>query len=136
MDITDSKKILRFFGYTNNFPRKNRQGIELWSTCVARRCSSRNRRDTAKDRKKVFKILKILEEAGYSASEKKSEYLLKETIWLGYVITEHRIKPSKEKTQAMLQLKSATSCKELKSFLRAIQYLAKFIPKLSEKPTE
>ena len=35
--------------------------------------------------------------------------------------------------EAILNLKSRNDTKELKSFLVAIQYLAKFLPKLSEK---
>ena len=91
------------------------------------------RGDKDKHREKLFKILKQLQEDGYRASEKKSVFFLKETIWLGHEITEHGIKLNKEKIEAILQSKSPTSCKELKSFLGAIQYIAKFIPKHSEK---
>ena len=43
------------------------------------------------------------------------------------------MKPNKEKRKAVIQLKPPTSCQKLKSFLGAIQYFEKFIPKLPEK---
>ena len=53
--------------------------------------------------------------------------------WLGHEIDENGIKPNKDKVKAILDLKHPESQKELKSFLRAIQYLAKFLPRLSER---
>ena len=49
----------------------------------------------------------------------------------GTEITEHGIKPNEEKIYANLQLKPPKSSEELKSFLGAIHYIAKFLPKLS-----
>ena len=61
---------------------------------------------------------------------------MKKTIWLGNEIDENGIKPNKEKVKAILDLEEPKNTKQLKSFLRAIQYLAKFLPKLSEKTDE
>ena len=95
------------------------------------------RRNKDKHREKLFKIRTKLLEAGCRARERKSEFFLQETIWLGYEITEHGIKMDKDMIKATLELKSPKSCKELKSFLGPIQYVAKFIPTFSEKkPTE
>ena len=47
--------------------------------------------------KKLFEILKKLENAGYRASERKSEFFLNKTKWLGHEIDEMGIKPNKEK---------------------------------------
>ena len=58
---------------------------------------------------------------------------MKRTKWLGHEIDENGIKPNEEKEEAILKLKSPNNTKELKSFLGAIQYLVKFLPKLSEK---
>ena len=65
--------------------------------------------------KKLFDVLNKLEKAGYRASKKKSEFFMKQTKWLGHEIDENGIKPNEEK------------------FLRAKQYMAKFLPKLSER---
>ena len=43
------------------------------------------------------------------------------------------MKPNKEKIEAFQQIKPSTSSKELKSFLGAIQNMAKFLIRLSEK---
>ena len=63
----------------------------------------------------------------------KSKFYQKETIWLGHTISQDRIRPNKEKTDAINKLEPPTNAKTLKSFLGAIQYFSKFIPNLSEK---
>ena len=83
--------------------------------------------------KKIFEILKKLEKAGYRASERKSEFFLNKTKWLGHEIDEMGIKPNKEKVKAILELKHPENQKQMKSFFGAIQYLAKFLPRLSER---
>ena len=83
--------------------------------------------------KKLFDVLDKLEKAGYRASKKKSEFFMKETKWLGHEINENGIKPNEEKVEAILKLKAPENTKDLKSFLGAIQYMAKFLPKLSER---
>ena len=55
------------------------------------------------------------------------------TNWLGHEIDENGIKPNEEKNEAILKLNPPENTKELKSFLGAIQYVAKFLPKLSEQ---
>ena len=52
---------------------------------------------------------------------------------MGHEIDENGIKPNEEKVEAILRLKPPENTKELKSYLRAIQYMAKFLPKLSER---
>ena len=81
----------------------------------------------------MFDVLKKLENAGYRASEKKSEFFQNKIKWLGHEIDEDGIKPNKEKVKAILDLKHPENPKQLKSFLGAIQYLAKFLPSLSER---
>ena len=55
------------------------------------------------------------------------------TKWLGHEIDENGNKPKEEKVEAILKLKSPENTKELKSFLGAIQYMAKYLPKLSNR---
>ena len=83
--------------------------------------------------KKLFDVLDKLEKAGYRASKKKSEFFMKGTKWLGHEINENGIKPNEEKVEAILKLKAPENTKDIKSFLGAIQYMAKFLPKLSER---
>ena len=83
--------------------------------------------------KKLFDVLNKLEKAGYQASKKKSEFFMKQTKWLVHAIDENGIKPNEEKVEAILKLNPPENTKELKSFLGAILYMAKFLPKLSER---
>ena len=52
---------------------------------------------------------------------------------MGHEIDENGIKPNEEKVVAILKLKPPENTKKLKSFLGAIQYMAKFLPKLLEQ---
>ena len=76
--------------------------------------------------KELFKVLNKLQDAGYRASKKKSELFMKKTIWLGNEIDENGIKSNTEKVKAILDLREPENTKQLKSFLGATQYLAKF----------
>ena len=91
------------------------------------------RGDRTEHEKKLFDVLKKLQDAGYRASERKSEFFLNRTKWLGHEIDETGTKPNTEKIKAILDLKHPENQKQLKTFLGAIQYLAKFIPRLSER---
>ena len=77
--------------------------------------------------------MRKLENSGSRANEKKSEFFQNETKWLGHEIDEDGIKPNKEKVKAILNLKHPENPKQLKLFLGAIQSLAKFLPRLSER---
>ena len=89
--------------------------------------------DRKEHEKKLFDILGKWENAGYRASERKSEFFLNRTKWLGHEIDETGIEPNEEKVKAIPELKHPENQKQLKSFLGAIQYLAKFLPTLSER---
>ena len=58
---------------------------------------------------------------------------MKQTKWLGHEIDENGIKPNEGKVEAILKLNPPENTKELKSFLGAIQYMTKYLPKLSER---
>ena len=91
------------------------------------------RGDRKEHEKKLFGVLKKLEDAEYRASERKSKFFLNKTKCFGHKIDETGIKPNKEKVKAILDLKHPENPKQLKSFLGAIQYLAKFLLRLSGK---
>ena len=83
--------------------------------------------------RELREVLTKLQEAGYRASERKTELFKKELTWLGYLINQEGVKPIKDKTDAITKLKDPTNTKELKSFLGSIQHLSKFLNNLSEK---
>ena len=70
-------------------------------------------------------ILSKIQEAGYRASEKKTELFKKGLTWLRYHINQNGVKPIKDKTEAKTKFKAPTNTKELKSFLGSIQHLSK-----------
>ena len=74
-----------------------------------------------------------MEKTGYRANKRKSEFFMNQTKRLGHEIDENGTKPNEEKVEAILRLKPPENTKELKSFRGAIQYMAKFFPKLSER---
>ena len=82
--------------------------------------------------KRVEETLTELQDGGYRAGEDKTEFCLKETVWLGHHISKHGIKPNKEKTLPITNLEHLRSPKELKSFLGVVQYFSKFIKDLSK----
>ena len=63
----------------------------------------------------------LIKNAGYRASEKKTELFKKELTWLGYFINQSGVKPIKDKTEAITKLAAPKNVKELKSFLGSIQ---------------
>ena len=83
--------------------------------------------------REVREVLTKLQNAGYRASEKKTELLKKELTWLGYYINREGVKLIKDKTEAITKLEAPKNVKELKSFLGSIQHLSKFINNLSKK---
>ena len=59
---------------------------------------------------------------------------MSQTKWLRHEIDENGIKPNEENVDAIIQLKPPEKkTKELKSFLGAIQSMAKVLPKLLEQ---
>ena len=83
--------------------------------------------------KEVREVLLKLQNAGYRASETKTELFKKELTWLGYFINQSGVKPNKDKTEAITKLTAPKNVKELQSFLGSIQHLSKFINNLSKK---
>ena len=83
--------------------------------------------------RELREVLTKLQEAGYRASERKTELFKKELTWLGYLINQNGVKPIQDKTDAITKLKALTNTKELKSFLGSIQHLSKFLNNLSKK---
>ena len=81
----------------------------------------------------VREVLNKLQNAGYRASEKKTELFKQELTWLGYYLYQSGVKPIKDKTEAKTKLSAPKNPKELKSFLGSIHHLSKFINNLSQK---
>ena len=65
--------------------------------------------------KELREVLSKLQDAGYRASEKKTELFKKELTWLGYYINHNGVKPIKDKTEA-IKLEAPKNVKESHSW--------------------
>ncbi len=81
----------------------------------------------------VSEVLSILEENGFEASPGKSKFFQKSAVWCGFEISEGGTRPKSSRVEAVLGIKAPLTLNEVRSFLGAVQYLAKFSPNLSEK---
>ena len=70
--------------------------------------------------REVREVLNKLQNAGYTASEKKTELLKQKLTWLGYHINQNGVKPMKDKTEAITKQSAPKNAKELKFFLGSI----------------
>lgn len=90
----------------------------------------------AKDEKEHDKILRqVLERANrYNVkfNKKKLQYRMKEVKYLGLVFNKEGVKPDNRYVEAILKLKDPANKKELLIILGMINFIAKFIPNVSE----
>ena len=80
----------------------------------------------------VEKILKKLDISNVALKLRKCEFAKTECEWLGFRIGESGITPLVRKTQAIEDLKTPKSRKQLKSLMGSLHSLHKFLPKLAE----
>ena len=67
-------------------------------------------------KREVREVLSKLKNAGYRASEKKTELFKKELTWLGYHIIHNGVKPIKNQTEAMTKLEAPKNVRRIKIF--------------------
>ena len=79
----------------------------------------------------IDKTLHRLNEENLAISLHKWEFGLNEITWLGYKINSEGIKPTKRKTDAIIQLENPKTLKQLRSIMGSIHHLIKFIPNLA-----
>ena len=79
----------------------------------------------------IDKTVNRLNEENLAISLHKCEFGLNENIWLGYKINAEGIKPTKRKTDAIIQLENPNTAKALRSLMGSNHHLIKFIPNLA-----
>ena len=82
---------------------------------------------------KLIEVFERLREHNLKIQPDKCEFLTRECVYLGHVISEHGIKPDERKVKAVLNFPEPTNVKEIKSFLGLSGYYRKFIESYSAK---
>lgn len=81
------------------------------------------------------KVLKLLQDGGYTCHFYKSEFLLPEIESLGVMVGRDGIRPAPSKIKAVQELKMPTTVEEVRAFLGLAGHLRGFIPNLSDVAT-
>ena len=80
----------------------------------------------------IEKVLKKLQEVGFTVKKEKCEFFKKTVQYLGHRIDAEGLHMTKEKVHAILQAPAPKDVGQLKSFLGMIHYYGKFCPNLSQ----
>ena len=92
--------------------------------------------DTVEDHAEhVQLVLEKLREAGICASIKKSVLFADEIQFLGQIISSRGVEPAQTKVNKILAARAPTSRFDIKEFFALINYIAQFLPGLSEWST-
>ena len=79
------------------------------------------------------KVLNILATAGLTLNRTKCAFLMLQVDYLGHIIDQHELHPTKEKMKAIREAPQPHNANELRSFLGIINYYGKFMPNVSTK---
>ena len=77
-------------------------------------------------------VLTRLQEVGLRLKREKYSFCVSEVEYLGHIISAEGLKPSPNKIKAIVDAPQPTKLSELKSFLRLINYYAKFRPNFTD----
>ena len=92
---------------------------------------------TAKNREqhvtRLETVIKRLHKVGFKVSKEKCEFFAKSINYLGHTIDKDGLHMDKRRVQAILDLRSPNSVKELQSFLGIVNFYRNFMPNLATK---
>ena len=78
----------------------------------------------------VEKVIQRLDAEGWALKLGKCEFSVNQLTWLGYDINEDDYSPKLSKIDAIQSLKPPRTLKQLRSFMRTLNHLQRFIPDL------
>jgi transposase InsO family protein/predicted aspartyl protease len=82
--------------------------------------------------RKVRRVLGLLRDAGLHLDIRKCKFMVKEVLYLGYVVTAGKsVKPDPEKVKAIQEWERPTSQKAVRSFLGFANFYRDFVPQFS-----
>ncbi|EFO87345.1 hypothetical protein CRE_31410 [Caenorhabditis remanei] len=89
--------------------------------------------DTMQEHEKILKkLFARFQEYGFKVSLEKCTFAKSEIKFLGFIVNGEGRKPDPEKTEVIRKMDSPKNQKQLASFLGAICFYSRFVPKLSE----
>lgn len=81
---------------------------------------------------RLIQLLQRAEENGLRFNKNKCKFRMNEVKCIGHTLTADGLKPDEEKIRAVVQMPPPADKQDLTRFMGMIQYLAKFIPNLSD----
>lgn len=82
--------------------------------------------------KVLHELLKRIKDYGFRISPEKCNFAQSEITFLGFIIDKRGRRPDPKKTSVIRSMKAPTDQKQLMSFLGAICFYGRFVPKMSE----
>ena len=89
-------------------------------------------RTMAEHDQRLKRVLNKAREYNLKLSPSKCEFRKSEITYVGHTLSSEGLKPDSDKLRAVEQMKAPTNKKELQTFLGFVQYLAKFLPNMSD----
>ena len=81
---------------------------------------------------RLLMLLKRCEDVGIKLNKAKMQLRKSSIKFLGHIVTSEGLKPDPEKIKAIRDMKEPSNVTELRGFIGFVQYLAKFLPNLSD----
>ena len=79
----------------------------------------------------LLKVMDLLKVMGVTVRKEKCKFFMLEVENLGHIISKMGIRVNPEKTEALGNVPVPKNVKELQSFIRGVNYYAKFIPNMA-----
>jgi hypothetical protein len=106
---------------------ENIEGVEVVVDDILIWGSSESEHDS-----RVSKVLEIARKSNLRLNQEKCKFKRKEIPYLGHILTTQGVKPDPEKVRAVQDMPRPVDKQSLQRFLGVINYLAKFIPNMSD----